>query len=115
MDVCSRRDGWRYAWTMCRGATTRAASFVVHATVIRSAIANTMSSEEYMDEPVAPDDVLGAEGDGTPAPADAPQHAVAKSGAEVAVGRSEVQAPTRPAVEGFRSRIVSRRSTWPAC
>jgi hypothetical protein len=41
-----------------------------------------------MDEPVAPDDILGAEGDGTPAPADAPQHAVAKSGAEVA-GRTE--------------------------
>lgn len=37
-----------------------------------------------MNEPVAPDDAVGSEGEGTPAPAAAPQDAGAKAGAEAA-------------------------------
>jgi hypothetical protein len=54
------------------------------ATVILSAIATTMSSEEYMNEPVAPDDAAASEGERTPALDAASQHAGAKSGAKEA-------------------------------
>jgi hypothetical protein len=56
------------------------------ATVDRPGIASTMSSEEYMNEPVVPDGAVGSAGDGAPAPAAAPQDAGAKSGAEAACG-----------------------------
>src|SRR4051794_12231700 len=54
------------------------------ATVSRPAIASTMSSEEHMSESVAPDDAVGSEAEGTPAPAAAPQDAGVKAGAEAA-------------------------------
>ncbi|MFD1045091.1 hypothetical protein ACFQ1S_05540, partial [Kibdelosporangium lantanae] len=45
---------------------------------------STKLSEEYVDEFIAPDDVVGSEDEGTPAPAAASQDAGAKSGATAA-------------------------------